>query len=290
MEKVSFRFTATEESEYMTLGCFLPDDEIKFDTIYKGLSPFADVEPSISYYYFDDFSLIRITDLPLTGDTLYKTGKGDSVTLEVKGDSIINWYERDTQKHLAQNKGTLKVSPDTSTWYRAVGRTDTLDIYVAVADKPVPVFTDTTVCINSEWLVPIPSIFYDSLWLFPSVENNHLLQEGEYIFTSWLGSCSRTDTINYQIEDCEVLLTYPNIFTPNSDGFNDVFVPMEIKNIANGVFSVYNRWGKEVYASQELEFGWDGSNVSDGVYYYSCRFTDRFGRDGEVKGWVVLQR
>ncbi|WP_425440668.1 gliding motility-associated C-terminal domain-containing protein [Pontibacter mucosus] len=31
---------------------------------------------------------------------------------------------------------------------------------------------------------------------------------------------------------------------------------------------IYNRWGKEVFRSQDSGFRWDGYGVNDGVYFY----------------------
>ncbi|MBX2966143.1 MAG: gliding motility-associated C-terminal domain-containing protein [Cyclobacteriaceae bacterium] len=78
----------------------------------------------------------------------------------------------------------------------------------------------------------------------------------------------------------------PNIFTPNGDGHNDTFT---IRNLPdNGArLIVSNRWGKQVYSSNNYtnDSAWDGGNESDGVYYY------RLQADGQVfTGWVEILR
>ncbi|MDR2085493.1 MAG: gliding motility-associated C-terminal domain-containing protein [Bacteroidales bacterium] len=68
----------------------------------------------------------------------------------------------------------------------------------------------------------------------------------------------------------------PNVFTPNGDGFNDKFVPIRYSNIESVNATIYNRQGKIVFESNEIEINWDGKDkhtkldVSVGVYFYVC--------------------
>lgn len=82
----------------------------------------------------------------------------------------------------------------------------------------------------------------------------------------------------------------PNVITPNSDGINDVFVIGNINPQRINTLNIYNRWGKKVFDYTNysttarckklsdgstscdnyinLDSGWDGNNLADGVYYY----------------------
>jgi gliding motility-associated-like protein len=63
----------------------------------------------------------------------------------------------------------------------------------------------------------------------------------------------------------------PNVFSPNSDGFNDFFT---IPGLPIGSsLHVFNRWGNEVFNSDNYLNNWDGKtstgiDVSDGIYFY----------------------
>ncbi|MEJ8755476.1 gliding motility-associated C-terminal domain-containing protein [Pontibacter sp. H259] len=67
-----------------------------------------------------------------------------------------------------------------------------------------------------------------------------------------------------------------NIFTPNGDGLNDFFeipdLPSDFCSAQFASVKVFNRWGKEVYTSNQNTFKWDGNGVNDGVYYYLIDF------------------
>lgn len=54
----------------------------------------------------------------------------------------------------------------------------------------------------------------------------------------------------------------PNGFTPDGDGLNDILAPIIpeefSENIINVEFIIFNRWGKQVFSSNDLSTGWDG--------------------------------
>ncbi|HZV71842.1 MAG TPA: gliding motility-associated C-terminal domain-containing protein [Saprospiraceae bacterium] len=68
----------------------------------------------------------------------------------------------------------------------------------------------------------------------------------------------------------------PNAFTPNGDGQNDIFKPLKARFIESIDFQVFNRWGQVVLTTSDPQINWNGTNqsgkdVSDGVYFYTCR-------------------
>lgn len=45
----------------------------------------------------------------------------------------------------------------------------------------------------------------------------------------------------------------PNIFTPNNDGINDLFVPVISIGIVSMNTTIYNRWGNKIFETTELQ-------------------------------------
>ena len=80
------------------------------------------------------------------------------------------------------------------------------------------------------------------------------------------------------------------MFTPNNDGINDVFEPGKRKGITKMSTSIYNRWGKLVYKSDDLQIGWDGKNNADGVYYWIINYTDMAEKTSNINGSLTLMR
>ncbi len=86
-------------------------------------------------------------------------------------------------------------------------------------------------------------------------------------------------------EECPVY-ELPNVFTPNGDDWNQLFVPMgetpsgdptnPKANVSRVDMTILNRWGKTMYTTTDPEIRWDGKNQNNnedcinGVYYYVC--------------------
>lgn len=121
-----------------------------------------------------------------------------------------------------------------------------------------------------------------------TIENpvHNFSDEGVYtvmlIVTSDMG-CS--DTAYANVEVIDDVLIFPNVITPNHDGFNDFFSIVNVEKFPESKLSIFNRWGKLVYESSPYRNDWNGENISDGTYY----FVFLYGRDGkEYKGSLTI--
>lgn len=80
-------------------------------------------------------------------------------------------------------------------------------------------------------------------------------------------------------------IRYPNIFTPNQDGKNDTYVINGLNQ--NGwSFKVSNRWGKEVYQSENYQNDFEANGLGSGTYFYLIKSPD----GTNCKGWVQILR
>ena len=80
------------------------------------------------------------------------------------------------------------------------------------------------------------------------------------------GGCSVSDLVTIGIR---ASVKAPNVFTPNGDGENDVFVIEGVGSYPNSSVVIYNRWGGVVYKTDNYASNpWDGRDVPDGVYYF----------------------
>jgi gliding motility-associated-like protein len=99
-----------------------------------------------------------------------------------------------------------------------------------------------------------------------------------------------TDTVSRLIEIEEEWYIYvPNTFTPDGNRSNDDFRASTI-GIQTLNISIFNRWGEEVFTSDELDFIWDGTFngwlVQDGVYTYKIGFLTNSERQKTIVGHV----
>ena len=93
--------------------------------------------------------------------------------------------------------------------------------------------------------------------------------------------------------NCEPFLYFPNAFTPDADGLNDILY-VEGLSLDEVFFAIYNRWGEKVYESNSITEGWDGTFNGEVVcpdvygYYLRVRCTD--GNEIFRKGNVSVLR
>ena len=108
-----------------------------------------------------------------------------------------------------------------------------------------------------------------------------------------------------------VKLKIPNIFTPNGDGINDFFiidndpsVGESDKNKERGFeyqqynplndyylktkLTIFNRWGRIVYKSENYQNDWDGGNLPDGTYFYVLECVGKYDDDCRYQGSVTI--
>jgi gliding motility-associated-like protein len=95
------------------------------------------------------------------------------------------------------------------------------------------------------------------------------------------------------IEGEELLI--PNIFTPNDDGIDDVFIVNSTETLKSFHGIISSRTGELVFEWKNIKEGWDGrikgiNKASEGVYFYLIRAETANGKILEKKGTVQLVR
>ena len=107
---------------------------------------------------------------------------------------------------------------------------------------------------------------------------------------------SPTPNSYYYVDDVSIIditteeIPSSNVFTPNNDGVNDVFL---INGLTDGdKVEIFNRWGILVDEFATKNGGWDGRTSSgiecvDGVYYYIVTTNDI---EKNKKGFIQLVR
>ena len=83
--------------------------------------------------------------------------------------------------------------------------------------------------------------------------------------------------------------THENIFTPNGDGLNDVFIPVR-EALPGGRLRVFGRWGQAVFSTTDPALRWDGAGAASGDYFYLLEYPDCRGQMQRRKGNVTLSK
>ena len=133
-----------------------------------------------------------------------------------------------------------------------------------------------------------------------------IYSEGQYIVSKTNQfSCTGNDTITILPYCKPVVLTMPNVITPNGDGANEFHVPIEtstedidyiMSRITEITYTVHNRWGKLIYTSEGDLPSWNGchqktgEDVASGTYYWVLHYKDDAGGSFTLNGFVELFR
>lgn len=99
--------------------------------------------------------------------------------------------------------------------------------------------------------------------------------------------CVQVDSIMAVVEE-ELVYHIPNAFTPNGLGVddNEYFMPVFYSGYDPNFleFHIFNRWGDEVFFTDQFGVGWDGTfrgaNQTTGAYIYKIRFKRK--KDGKL--------
>ena len=96
------------------------------------------------------------------------------------------------------------------------------------------------------------------------------------------------------LTDVKETVFIPNAFSPNGDGNNDEFRIIVGKDVMGVKMEIYDRWGKLVFVSNEINKGWDGKyNNKDaeiGTYQYIVKVRLRDKTIKTFKGDFTLLR
>src|SRR3954470_18299485 len=109
--------------------------------------------------------------------------------------------------------------------------------------------------------------------------------EGDYcveLYVSNAGGCLDTARSCLMVEG-EATIFIPNVFTPNGDGNNDVWM-VSSQHMAEIAYDIYDRWGLKIASWNGLTGGWNGHTKNgklapDGTYYYVLKAKGENGKE-----------
>jgi gliding motility-associated-like protein len=109
---------------------------------------------------------------------------------------------------------------------------------------------------------------------------------GTYSVTVSTPFCSVSDSIRVRLYDCPLVgILVPNIITPNGDGRNDQLTIIGL-GTEPWALTIFNRWGRCVYATSRYGQDWTAQELPDGMYYYLLQRPAA----PQVKGWLEVRR
>ncbi len=150
---------------------------------------------------------------------------------------------------------------------------------------------------NCEWQISTDSSFtkYYTIYNKPNIFNYKFSEQGTHCIKYLV--YNNDSTCDYEIAGCFKIcapdLKIPNTFTPNGDGFNDLFL-VEFASMSSFECRIYNQWGRKVFDTNDIKQGWDGKDngkeCPTGVYFYVIKASGVDGSNYDKNGTINLLR
>ncbi|MEZ5017118.1 MAG: gliding motility-associated C-terminal domain-containing protein [Flavipsychrobacter sp.] len=131
------------------------------------------------------------------------------------------------------------------------------------------------------------------LWQDGSTDRKFRVKEAGVYYVTVSNHCQTIrDTVTVTVRNCR--LFFPDAFTPNGDGKNDIARFLgDLAYVTEYELHIFNRWGEEVFASNDIKAGWDGTHKGEpavvDTYYYYIKYKYH-GKDQIWKDNLILVR
>ncbi|MEI7596726.1 MAG: gliding motility-associated C-terminal domain-containing protein, partial [Bacteroidota bacterium] len=167
---------------------------------------------------------------------------------------------------------------------------------VKLLNHPTPTLnlgSDTTLCINNFQIVA-PANFDKYYWSTGEIASSIVANTGGvyYVEAIDVNGCKASDSIKLT-DSCYTDMFIPNAFTPNNDNFNEIFKAIGTNIVEFEIF-IFNRWGEQLYHSEDILEGWNGTfkgrTCPQGVYYYLITYRGLRDVKKSAKGHLTLVR
>ncbi len=251
------------------------------------------------------FKQVTVYDFPdaqLGNDTTICAG--DEVMLRAKpGEGFYQWTTGNST--LGQNDSLL-VAPNTETTYilnvNNQGNCSSQDTITVFVEQPIVLSDSVSICAGEsvELDAGISGVQYQ--WSTGQSTQKIMVNDtGSYSVSIIDASKICDDAHNFDVngKNCAVFIAIPNAFTPNGDGHNDL-LNIFGSNIATLEIYIYNRWGEEIWYSNDVSMindvskGWDGIFKGKpqimGSYTYFAKASSADGEMMEKHGNFTLIR
>ncbi|WBX77941.1 T9SS type B sorting domain-containing protein [Tenacibaculum ovolyticum] len=118
-----------------------------------------------------------------------------------------------------------------------------------------------------------------------------ILQTKDYTITV---TDARGCEVTLTVRGVYVTITVLNLFTPDGDGVNDFWYPLEVENYHNLKVYIFDRYAREITKFRGMQQGWDGTYdgkpLPAGDYWYTLYYNELSGEEKKLMGHFTLYR
>lgn len=254
-----------------------------------------------------DTATILVTTLNLPSATITPSGPtticlGDNITLNASGSTSYLWSTGSTGNSINVSNSGLYYVVATN-----ICGTDTASVNI-FTDNVTALFTGDTISGSGPLTVNFTNTSSTNAitfsWSFGDGNTSNAISPsntfqnpGVYNVTLTVtnsNGCTDTYIIQITVLENPSTLIVPNVFSPNNDGTNDLFL-ITSTGIKEFECTIYDRWGLKMKELSSVTIGWDGRTddgvkASDGTYYYIIKATGLDNKIYNKTGFILLTR
>lgn len=256
-------------ADYMILGKFDQGELPELTSIAGGCEELG------AYYYIDALLIRLLSNSGISG--VRELCEGDTLTLDggLSTDATYVWQDGSTRPF-------IRVTEAGTYWVEKTLEACTIREMVEVRMKRLPAEPwpndSLSICVGETFMLDANQETTAYLWQDGSTESVFQVNGAGQVSVELTNECGGiTDSIWVEERLCECTIFMPNAFSPNGDGHNEAFAPGFDCAYEQAHLVIYNRWGRIVFQTTDLESSWDGKTRGkpnpEGVYLWALTYT-----------------
>jgi len=204
--------------------------------------------------------------------------EGATLVLSTSGFVSYEWQDGSTaQSYLVTEPGTYSVQVIDS-----CGNAHEDSIIIEPCAHPdLELGEDIVICKDETHLLALDD-FVSYRWQDGSTGPSYLIKEPGLYFVTTIDEYGLMKRDTLRARAC---LFFPNVITPNGDHLNDSFIIEGLDERYQHELRIVNRWGMEVYFSNDYKNNWAGNGLSSALYFYT--FVEGKTRK-RYRGWIQV--
>jgi len=265
-------------------------------TIYRDDEPLTPFDTTRQFLFLSTQGLepcgiqvdtLMLLTIPIPNFSVADTGvcRNDTITLMAEDAVKVEWRYLYDDTYISNNNPEDFYPQETDDYYlvgeNAQGCIDTVNFEIKVIETPVVDLGDTLSFFSCE-PVELTAGFGDGseyyTWSTGSRANTiYVYETGQYsVIVQSVDnlSCSVSDSVYVSL--CDGTMFLPTAFSPNGDGVNEVFKPITSDPTVEFHMMIFNRWGKQIFETYDIQQGWDGTENGEeapvGGYVYRVNY------------------
>ena len=165
--------------------------------------------------------------------------------------------------------------------------------------RPYPKFNlmDAEICVGEKHVFSVVQQTYVNDYMWNTGETGTSLEvglEGIYTLVATNECGTYIDSAFLGAFVCE--LDFPNVFTPDGDGSNEVWTSLDHPDGFDSFdMKIFNRWGNIMHTYDHVNGSWNGktssgAEASEGIYFYTVTAITKNGKELKRQGFFHLIR